>query len=133
MNYNVAGVFFHNNLNVNCDPEKIGGIFLYNSLNNIKSKVNNEVINYLKKRPTICLAKNYVAPMLCKEIFNCKTVYLVSGINYFNKFNTLSASQLLNKDYKIDKNYLNKYEIKSINACDLIVCNSSLTNNIFNQ
>ena len=50
--------------------------------------------------PNICLAKNYLAPIYCKEIFNCYTIYLVSGINHFNKFyKNKSAYNLLDKIY----------------------------------
>ena len=83
--FNVAGVFFHNTLDVDYDPDNIGGIFLYGYKYDA-TKVKSEVIDYLQIEPTLCLAKNYLAPQFCKEIFGCFTIYLVSGINHFRLY-----------------------------------------------
>lgn len=132
MNFNVSGVFFHNNLNVNFDPDNIGGIFLYN-YNYDVNIVKNKTLNYLKcNNIDICFAKNYLAPILCKQIFNCYTIYLVSGINHFNLFyENKSANDLLDKNFKIDK--INKKELECNNESDLIVLNSKLSLKLFNK
>ena len=136
--YRVAGLFFNNDLNVNYDPEKIGGIFLYdyNYLNN-RNKIKYDLIRYLKKYPTICLAKNYVAPYICKQLLNIKIIYLVSGIRYFLYDSSISANTLLKDNFKINNLYYNdpstKKEILSIVSSDMIIVNSLLTLNIFKK
>ncbi len=74
--FNVVGVFFHNILEVNYDPDNIGGIFVHPPKYD-ESKVVKDAFGYLKTHPTLCLAKNYRAPLFCKKIFKCYTVYLV--------------------------------------------------------
>ena len=96
---NTVGVFFHNRLDVNYDPEEIGGIFLYLSNKYDKDQVRCDVKSYLKAEPNYCLAKNYIAPLVCKELFNCYTVYLVSGMNHFNLYPTTSAEELLDDSF----------------------------------
>jgi hypothetical protein len=129
--FKVAGLFFNNVMNVNYDPDNIGGIFLQNE-NGPYDK--NIIIKYLKRDPTICLAKNYVAPILSKKIFNCYTVYLVSGINQFaSVFKTYSANQILDINFKIIPSYLIKQEEECINISDIIVFNSKLLKNIFHK
>jgi hypothetical protein len=129
---NTVGVFFHNRLDVNYDPEKIGGIFLYLSKGYKEDKVRRDVKSYLKSEPNYCLAKNYRAPYLCKELFNCYTVYLVSGINHFNLFYpTTSAIKLLEDSFIIGKNDKIGEEIKTCTLCESIIVNSRLTYEIF--
>ena len=131
---NTVGVFFHNRLDVNYDPEDIGGIFLYLTNDYKADNVRNDVKSYLKREPNYCLAKNYRAPYLCKELFNCYTVYLVSGINHFNLFYpTTSALKLMGNSFVIDKNNIIKEEIKTCNLCESIIVNSQLTHNIFTK
>ena len=131
-NINCVGVFFNNDLNVNYNPENLDGIFIYKESDNI-DVIKKEVTNFLKSSPTVCIAKNYVAPLLCKQIFNCYTIYLVSGISYFLKNDNLTAQQLLSSNYKINYNLVNKREVNTIKNIDLIICNSNLTRNIFNK
>ena len=127
--YNVCGVFFHNDLNVNYDPDNIGGIYLY-TYNYDKFDVKKNTYEYLKTKPTICLAKNYLAPQYCKDIFECYTVYLVSGINHVRLYySNKSALELLDNNFIIDKNF--DHEIKTINIVDKIIINSELTKKIF--
>lgn len=130
---NTVGVFFHNRLDVNYDPENIGGIFLYLYNKYEDEQVRSDVKSYLHAEPNYCLAKNYVAPLLCKNIFNCYTVYLVSGINYFNSYPTISATNLLDNSYIIDKNNSIIEEIKTCNLCESIIVNSKLTHDIFKK
>jgi glycosyltransferase involved in cell wall biosynthesis len=126
--YTVAGVFFHSTLIVNYDPEKIGGIFLYHYSKYIKEKVIKNCINYLGAMPMICLAKNYVAPAICKKIFNVTTIFLMSGCPFFSDNTSTSAEMLL--DNKFKTSYTNRLELNSISKCDIIVCNSLLMHNI---
>ena len=131
---NTVGVFFHNRLDVNLDPEDIGGIFLYLTNYYKADKVRSDIKSYLKKEPNYCLAKNYRAPYLCKEIFNCYTVYLVSGINHFNLFYpTTSALELMGNSFVIDKNNIINEEVKTCTLCESIIVNSQLTYEIFTK
>jgi hypothetical protein len=129
--YKVGGLFFNNNINVNFDPDNIGGIFIQNEIGPYNK---NEILNYLRYEPTICLAKNYIAPTLCKKFFNCYTVYLVSGINQFaSVFQNKSALQILDKNFKINSSYFIKEEEDCINISDIIVFNSNLLKQIFHK
>jgi glycosyltransferase involved in cell wall biosynthesis len=133
LNYNVVGLFFHNKKKVNYNPDKLKGIFLYKEKTDINI-IKNAVNKYLKCEPSICLAKNYMAPILCEKIFKkCTIIYLVSGISYFLDRDNLSAQDLLQKDYCIDPKYINKKELRCIKQCHLIICNSLLTRNIFKK
>ena len=131
--FKVCGVFFHLTLNVNVDPDNIGGIFIYN-VNNMKyNYVKEQVIHFLGNMPDICLCKNYKAPLICKNIFNCYIVYLVSGISFFNNNKNITAEDFLNVNFSINDIDTNMTEIESINASNDIVCNSSLSRKIFNK
>lgn len=128
--YNTVGIFFHGNINVNYDPDKIGGIFIYNyNINN--DIVKQDTIKYLNGYPNICFGKNYLAPLLCKKIFNCYTVYLVSGINHFSYYKNIDANNFLSDNfintYNLDK------EIECINSVDLIILNSNLCMRLFKK
>lgn len=129
--FNVAGVFFHNTLDVDYDPDSIGGIFLYGYKYDA-TKVHSEVIDYLHADPTLCLAKNYLAPQFCKEIFRCFTTYLVSGINHFRLFfPEKNALEILDDSFKFIDDYKFAKEIKTLDIVDLAINNSKLSNDIF--
>ena len=131
-NLNVVGVFFHDTVkDINYDPEEIGGVYLYNFKEYDEDKIRRDVKSYLNVEPNYCLAKNYRAPYICKEIFNCYTVYLVSGINHFAHYVGKSAEDILNKDFSIDIKI--PEEIKCNTLCDKIVINSKLSYDIFNK
>ena len=128
---NTTGVFFHNCLDVNYDPEEIGGIFLYLSNKYEIEKVKSDILTYLKTKPNYCLAKNYVAPYICKKIFNCYTVYLVSGMNHFNLYPKISALELLDNNFIVDK--IIKEEVETNKLSDSIIVNSKITYDVFNK
>jgi hypothetical protein len=128
----VAGVFFHMEIN-DADPDMIGGIFLYKykitAIHHNIHYIMNDVVNYLGGKPHICLAKNYIAPIFCKEIFNCYTIYLVSGINSLNNLN-YPVSDILNN--KIKYKFCDiAYETKCNEIVDMIVVNSDITYKLF--
>ena len=130
-NINVAGVFFHNDMNVNYDPDNIGGIYLYEYKYD-KLKVINDVIEYLGHKPNLCLVKNYLAPQFCKEIFECYTVYLVSGINHFRLyFPEKYAQQILDESFHLKESDIFKNEVKTLDMVDLAINNSKISNDIF--
>jgi hypothetical protein len=131
-NINVTGVFFHDTIkDINYDPDNIGGIFLYNFREYCENKIRNDVESYLNAKPNYCLAKNYRAPYICKQIFNCHTVYLVSGINHFSHYVGKSAEDILNKNFIID--FEIEEEIKCNTLCNDIVMNSKLSYDIFKK
>ena len=129
--YNTVGIFFHGNINVSYDPDKIGGIFLYNLSKIDNNIIINDTINYLNGYPDICFGKNYVAPLLCKKIFNCYTVYLVSGINHFSYYKNIDANTFLSNNFI--NTYNNDDEIECINSVDLIILNSNLCTRLFKK
>jgi glycosyltransferase involved in cell wall biosynthesis len=126
---NVCGVFFHNDRNVNYNPDELEGIFLFREPNKI---INRVCCEYLDGRPDFCMAKNYLAPIYCKKIFNCHTIYLVSGINHFNMFYPqISAQMMLNPNFIIDKRI--KEELFCNHLSDEIIVNSKLTKKLFKK
>ena len=129
--YNTIGIFFHNDINVNYDPDKIGGIFLYNLSKMDNNIIINDTINYLNGYPDICFGKNYMAPVLCKEIFNCYTVYLVSGINHISYYENIDAKTFLSN--KFVNTYNLEKEIECIKSVDLIILNSQLCMKLFKK
>ena len=81
--------------------------------------------DYFNGEVEICLAKNYLAPQLCKKIFGCYTVYLVSGINHFRLFfPDKSTQEVLNENFKIDPTWINKNEVITNTMVDKLICNS---------
>ena len=129
--YNTVGIFFHDNINVNYDPDKIGGIFIYQDINLNNDLIKYNTINYLNGYPDICFGKNYIAPLYCKKIFNCYTVYLVSGIYHISYYQNIDAKTFLSNNFI--NTYNNKDEIECINSVDLIILNSNLCMRIFNK
>lgn len=128
--YNTVGIFFHGNINVNYDPDNIGGIFIYNyNINN--DLIKQDAINYLNGYPDICFGKNYMAPLFCKKIFNCYTVYLVSGINHISYNKNIDAKTFLSDSFI--NTYNNDIEIECIESVDLIILNSSLCMKLFKK
>ena len=78
---------------------------------------------YLNGYPTICLVKNYIVPILCKEIFEIYCIYLVSGINHQSiYYPSFSFEQImkLNNVKPINK------EIYCLKKVDNVVFNSNL-------
>lgn len=131
--YKVAGLFFHNELNVDYDPDKIGGIYLSKYINinvGIYDDIYNNVVNYLGKKPDISIAKNYAAPVFCKHIFNNYVVYLVSGIQHLT-FLKMTPTDFLNENYVVTYEY--PREILCNKVSDLIVLNSELSKKVFEK
>ncbi len=129
----VAGIFFNKNIEVNYNPDKLEGIFIF-SVDSDTKLVYKTVVEYLGYKPKICLCKNYTTPYLCRTIFtdnNIKIYYLVSGIKYFLS-HKVPAQTLLKNNYKIQE-YDNNLEKKSIKYCDKIICNSLLSKQIFEK
>lgn len=129
--YNTVGIFFNDNINVNYDPDKIGGIFIYQDINLNNELIKQNTINYLNGYPDICFGKNYIAPLYCKKIFNCYTVYLVSGIYHISYYKVITAQKFLSNDFV--NTYNNKKEIECIESVDLIILNSNLCMRLFKK
>lgn len=142
MGFDVAGVFFNRNIEgINYDPDNIGGIYLSKYLADISVMESVKLINkikfYLKGTPDISLAKNYVAPVYCKEMFpSTYSIYLVSGINHFSMFYSKEEQKLTAKDV-LNPNFVVKPQIKNEIICnkkaDLIVLNSLLSKKLFDK
>jgi hypothetical protein len=128
---NAVGVFFHDKLNVNYNPDNLEGILLYLYNDIVPDRVRTDVKTYLKADPNFCFAKNYIAPYICKKIFNCYTVYLVSGISHFYYYKDKSAGDFLNPNFIISQDIPRELQCNEI--CDKIVLNSKLSADIFNK
>jgi len=129
LGYKVAGVFFHNDHTVNYDPDKIGGIYLSKYVNT-NVEIYDNVVNYLGKKPDITIAKNYAAPVFCKNIFNNYVVYLVSGIQHLTELK-MTPTDFLNENYICTYEY--PREILCNKVSDLIVLNSELSKKLFEK
>jgi len=129
--FNTVGLFFHTDHVLNYDPDNIGGIYIFHREYD-SNHVKNTIVKYLGSMPDICIAKNYMAPIYCKNIFNCYTIYLVSGINHFYLYyDNISANELLDDSFIIDKEI--EMEIECNKKSDLIILNSLLSKKIFQK
>lgn len=135
--YNVYGIFFHNNLNVNYNPDNLENIFIFDSkyfLNNTINLIYDELIDMYKKigEPDIILAKNYDAPKFIKMLYPfSKIYYLLSGLNHFPKFyKDTTAFDFLNLE-KINGNINEEKYV--LNICESVIINSPLTQKLFNK
>lgn len=135
--YNVAGLFFHQNIDVDHDPDKIGGIYITKYLDlNIDPSVADytaiydNVVNYLGKKPEISLAKNYAAPVFCRRIFNNYVVYLVSGIQHLTDL-LMTPTEFLDDNYVVKHTF--PREILCNKMSDIIVLNSDLSKRLFEK
>jgi len=128
--YNTAGIFFENGNN-NTDPDNISGIFRIKHQNNkpIYTKpILQSIIAYLNGYPTITLNKNFLAPLLIKDMFtNTYQIYLVAGIESFDWYYSKHPTDLT-PGTKLAKTENLRYHIEEQvnNTCDLIVLNSYL-------
>ena len=89
---NVCGIFFHDDLSVNYNPDNLKGIYLFDSP---ESNVYKTCFNYLNEKPNICMTSNYLDSIYCKKIFNCHTIYMVSKINHFELFYPNISAQVM--------------------------------------
>ena len=131
--YNVVGVFFHQVAGVVADPDGIGGVYVY-PYKYDADQVRHDAIGHLGREPTLCLAKNYLAPQYCKLIFDCRTVYLVSGINHFRLFfPEKTGTDVLNPAFQLTEDQVFKHEVKTLEMVDEAINNSKISNDIFRK
>ena len=131
--YNTAGVFFHNVSDVDADPDSIGGIRVY-PYKYDTVVVYRDTCEYLGSAPTLCLAKNYLAPQFCKQIFRCRTVYLVSGINHFRLyFPEKTGTEVLDSAFQLSEDQVFANEVKTLEMVDVAINNSKISNDIFRK
>jgi hypothetical protein len=101
-------------------------------MNNPDNKVRDQVIHYLGQCPDFCLCKNYVAPVMCKDLFKSTIIYLISGLTLFDgRINDLSA-----QDFLLSTNQINitiPGEITASKKSDYIVFNSQLSIDCFRK
>lgn len=133
--FNVAGVFYVNK-GENADVDKIGGVFScqQNSRQSME-KAKKSCLKYLNMAPRIVLAKNYVAPILSKNMFpESKVVYLVSGSPNMIEFSKRGVSA-----EKLKARYSNFKKVRLGSAYDGIVnateknCVKSIDHFLFNS
>ena len=106
-------------------------IFYFYHIYMYTNKILNDTFNYLKKKPTICLAKNIIAPMICKKLFLNSTIFfLVSGINHIASFYPNYSYECL---MKLNNIKTLQDEINCINCSDKIIFNSNQTMSFYNK
>jgi glycosyltransferase involved in cell wall biosynthesis len=140
---NIIGIFFYNYENIddiNYDPDNIGGIYLFPYKFN-PTKLINTCKEYFNGNPDLCIGKNSLAPYFCKRTFNCYTIYLITGIDYFiTNENNISAQDIINDKFEIvdyDSNEVNKLkfnrnrELRCIKYSDIIYANSKITRDTY--
>ena len=123
---NIIGIFFHNykkNNDINCDPDNIGGIYLFPHEFDTE-KLINTCEKYFKGKPDLCIGKNLLAPYFCKRTFKCYTIYLITGIDVFIK-NNISAQEILNNKFEIVFLHLGRGIEKSNNSDSISKINST--------
>ena len=135
--HSVCGLFFENSA-ANCDPDRVGGILKYRHKFD-KVAARKSVEKVLGGPPEVILAKNYVAPSLCRRVFPSeKIIYLVSGSPLMVPLskNGISAQKYLKmSDRNFKKAYggktISKSEIMAIKCSDAIIFNSDISLKVF--
>jgi len=130
-----GGLFFIHNSNdkhdeIDVDPEKIGGVFLF------KSDIQNVIQNYLEApAPKLIMGFDFLAPKLSINLFNYSTIaYMVTSSYHCNM---LSGEALSITEYMKEENIQNfdetieiESEKSSIKGSDYIITNSQLAKNV---
>lgn len=129
---------------INFDPDKLGGIFNINrKLTDSQEKLN-EIIEYLGGEPDFVLAKNYLAPVLSRQLFpSTKIIYLISGSVLLTQAGTLTAQEFLKipditKSFEKNNNSSNittilKNEFKAFEVSNRIVPNSYISQKVITK
>lgn len=131
--HNVVGIFFHQVAGVVADPDGIGGVYVY-PYKYDADQVRRDAVAHLGRAPTLCLAKNYLAPQYCKLVFDCRTVYLVSGINHFRLFfPEKTGIDVLDPAFQLTEDQVFKHEVKTLEMVDEAINNSKISNDIFRK
>lgn len=148
----VVGIFFEDlfkeelskDHSINFDPDKLGGIFNINrKLTNSSEKLK-EIIEYLGGEPDFILAKNYLAPVLSRQLFpSTKIIYLISGSILLTQAGTLTAQEFLKipditKSFEGDNSNINittilKNEFKAFEMSNKIVPNSYISQKVISK
>jgi glycosyltransferase involved in cell wall biosynthesis len=118
----VCGAFFEDK-NVNVDPDRLGGVFAVP--NKMRASCGKKITQYLGGEPDIILCKNYVAPVLSKEIFpNSKIVYLASGCPHMMELSSKNISAI--KYLKSPSSIEFPAEKSAIKSSDFVIPNSEI-------
>ncbi len=123
LGYRTAGLFIDNNIS-KIDPDNIGGIFGAQNNSDIKN-VKKQIDTYLSSEPDFIFAKNYVAPVFCRNIYpKSKITYLVAGCPHMMQLskNGISAISYLKSNDMI----LFEQEKRCINISDYVIPNSNI-------
>lgn len=142
-NISCGGLFFHNKISANFDPDQIGGIWRLKLLTNDYYNKNAETVNqyvneieeYLSGCPDLILGLNYLAPLYGKMIYpSVKTLYCTTGSQLITK---MSEKRISLKKYIDDIPLIPDHqflpEMECINAVDGVLFNSELIRNVFQK
>ena len=127
LGYNVCSIFFNYGTDVNYNPLGLDNVYIEERklIENNFEKIKNKIITNFGY-PDLILAKNYVAPQLCKNIFSDSIiVYLVSGIPHFlfKQYEKLTFNDFINLPTIIE----HPQELKAVESSNFILVNSTLT------
>lgn len=122
---------------INFDPDKLGGIFhITRKLTDGPQKVK-EIIEYLGGEPDFILAKNYLAPVLSRQLFpTAKIVYLISGSILLTQAGTLTAQEFVkipDVSKSFDTQTLLKNEFKAFESSNKVVPNSYVSHRVITK
>lgn len=132
--YDVCSIFFHNSLDVDYNPLNLKNVYLENiyKIDTRYDEIRNKITTNFGY-PKLILAKNYVAPYLTRYIFpDSYIIYLVSGIVHhaMKEYELMTFDELI----KIAKSFkIHDQESLSVNLSNLIITNSTLTQNLFTE
>ncbi len=122
--YNTAGVFTGGGAGIDCDPEKLGGVF-HARMGTSSKEIRRNIIEYLGALPDFVFAKNYTAPVFCLQLFpEVRVNYLVSGSPLLTKL----ARQGVSAQY-----YLNQPEASTVRVTEEQQCISAVSRVIPNS
>ena len=139
MGFHSCAVFFHNKAKSyeEYNSDHIPNVLFVHVKGSDYSHTPNNIVNYgirekviqcLGSEPTLILSKNYRSPLYANILFpNIYHIYMVSGINQFNKISLQNYKTIMNDLVDIPD------EIKTVGFVDKIIVNSQLTHRTFNQ
>lgn len=144
---NSVMVFFDNNIEskkINIDPEEIGNVYHF-KLNRITSRYSiiedikqfhinqhtvKKILDYCGGvQPKICLAFNYLAPIITKTLFPSSQIYfLITGSKVLSEMSKKIAVSDLYKNNEIIPDYMEQFAIA---YSEKVLPNSGISKNIF--
>jgi glycosyltransferase involved in cell wall biosynthesis len=140
LGYRACGIFYVSSSGAKADPDKIGGVFACNERLGSDIKLcKNKCKKYLGGEPSLVLSKNYVAPIISKNMFpESSHTYMVSGAPIMMDLSKhgISAVKYLKNNLNIRlgssyDGYMHRRELECVDKIDNFLLNSKILKDMF--